>query len=212
MDKEIHILLVEDSAVDAELITRELVKSDLTHILKLVQSKDEFLKALEEFAPDIVLCDYSLPGFDAPEALKIVKKSYPEIPLIVISGTIGEDTAIDTMKFGAVDYIMKDRLVRLVPAVRRALEDAVLTSKRKHLEAELSLAKEEEFKTVFENAVDGILIVDMESKKFYRGNNSICRMLGYSPDEIENLGVLDIHLEKDLPYIIDQFRKQVEGD
>jgi PAS domain S-box-containing protein len=212
VDKEIRVLLVEDSAVDAELIAREFVKRDLAHILKLVQSKDEFLKALQEFVPDIVLCDYKLPRFIAPEALEILKKSYPETPLIVVSGTIGEDIAVDTMKLGAVDYIMKDRLVRLVPAVRRALEEARIASERKHLETELSLAKEEEFRAIFDNAVDGILIADMESKKFYMGNNSICRMLGYSSEEIKNLGVMDIHPQKDIPYVINQFERQAKGD
>jgi len=212
MDKEMRILIVEDSAVDAELIARELAKGGLAHTSKRVKSKDEFLKALGEFAPDVILCDYKMPSFSAPEALEIVKKSYPETPFIVVSGTIGEDVAIDTIKLGATDYILKDRLGRLVPAVRRALKEARIACDIKQLERELSLAKEEEFRVVFENAVDGILIVDKESKKFYRGNDSICRMLGYSPEEIENLAVMDIHPEKDLPYVIKQFEKQAKGE
>ncbi len=85
-------------------------------------------------------------------------------------------------------------------------------TERKRLEMELARAKEEEFRAVFDNAVDGILIADMESKKFYRGNNAICRMLGYSPEEIKNLGVMDIHPEKDLPLVINQFERLAKGD
>jgi PAS domain S-box-containing protein len=212
MDKEMRILIVEDSAADAELIARELVKKGLAYTSKLVKSKDEFLKALGEFAPDVILCDYKMPSFSAPEALEIVKKSYPGTPVIIVSGKIGEDVAVDTIKLGAIDYILKDRLGRLVPAVRRALEEARMASERKQLERELAQAKEEEFRTVFDNAVDGILIADMETKKFYRGNDSICRMLGYSPQEIKDLGVMDIHPEKDLPYVIEQFERQAKGE
>jgi len=212
MDKEMRILIVEDFAVDAELIARELAKGGLAHTSKLAKSKDEFLKALGVFAPDVILCDYKMPSFSAPEALDIVKKSYPQTPFIVVSGTIGEDVAIDTIKLGATDYILKDRLGRLVPAVRRAIEEARIACDIKQLERELLLAKEEEFRAIFDNAVDGILIVDTENKKFYRGNDAICRMLGYSPAEINNLGVMDIHPEKDLPYVIKQFEKQAKGE
>jgi len=82
----------------------------------------------------------------------------------------------------------------------------------KQLEMELAKAKEKEFRAIFNNAGDGILIADMENKKLYLGNNSICRMLGYSPEEIKNLGVMDIHPEKDIPYVINQFERQAKGE
>ncbi|MFA6186753.1 MAG: chemotaxis protein CheB [Phycisphaerae bacterium] len=85
-------------------------------------------------------------------------------------------------------------------------------TERKLMEKKLSQSKEEEFKTVFDNAVDGIVIVDIESRKFYRGNDSFCRMLGYGPEEIKGLGVMGIHPEKDLPYVIEQFERQVKGE
>ena len=84
-------------------------------------------------------------------------------------------------------------------------------TERKQMERELARAKEEEFRTIFNNAGDGILITDMENKKFYMANKSICRMLGYSPEEIKDLGVMDIHPEKDLPYVISQFERQAKG-
>ncbi len=210
MDKEIRVLLVEDSAADAELVARDLVKRDLAHILKLVQSKDEFLKALQEFVPDIVLCDYKLPRFSAPEALEILKKSYPETPLIVVSGTIGEDIAVDTMKLGAVDYIMKDRLVRLVPAIRRALEEARIASERKQMDKSLR-ESEERYKNLFKANIDGILIVDVTTKKFRYANPAICRMLGYSEEELMRMGVADIHPKESLEQVSTEFEAQISG-
>jgi two-component system CheB/CheR fusion protein len=85
-------------------------------------------------------------------------------------------------------------------------------TERKQMERELAQAKEEEFRAIFNNAGDGILIADTENKKFYRGNNAICRMLGYSPEEIKNLGVMDIHPEKDIPYVAEQFERQAKGE
>jgi len=124
VDKEIRILIVEDSEDDAELTRMELDNGNFAHTSKWVTSRDEFLKGLEEYAPDIILCDYKMPTLGAPDALEIVKKRFPQIPFIVVSGTIGEDTAVEMLRSGAVDYIMKDRLVRLVPAIKRALDEA----------------------------------------------------------------------------------------
>ena len=212
MNREIRVLLAEDSAADAEIVAKELVKGGLAYTSKLVKSKDEFFKALQEFAPDIVLCDYNMPGFSAPEALEIIKKSCPETPLIVVSGTIGEDVAVDTIKLGANDYLMKDRLGRLVPAVRRAIKEASAASECKRMENELARSNEENFKNIFDHAADGILLAEAASKKFHIGNPAICGMLGYTQEEIRNLGVMDICPEKDLPYVIEQFEKMTKGE
>ena len=183
MDKKIRVLIVEDSAADAELLARELGKGDLAHISKLVQSKDEFLKALGEFNPDIILCDYKMPGFSAPEALEIVKKSFPEIPFIVVSGTVGEDIAVEMMKFGAVDYVMKDKLARLVPAVRRALEEVRAVSKRHELETKLAQAKETQFRALIENLPGKVFFKDRNSV-YISCNENYAKDLKIKPEEI----------------------------
>ena len=136
MDKELRVLIVEDSAVDAELITREFNKEGLVHTSKLVKSKDEFLKALGEFTPDIILCDYKMPGFGAPEALEIIKQSSAKTPFVVVSGAIGEDVAVEMMRSGAVDYVMKNKIFKLAPAVKRALKEKEERAERKELEEE----------------------------------------------------------------------------
>jgi len=211
VDKELRVLIVEDSTADAEFIAKELRKGGFAHTSKWVKSKDEFLKALGEYTPDVILCDYNVPGFGAPEVLEIVKRSSPETPLIVVSDTISEDVTVDTMKLGAADYILKDRFGRLVPAVRRALEEARVVSERERAQEKIR-ASEEKFRNIFDSAIDGILLADMENKKFYMGNNAICRMLGYSQKEINNLGIMDILPEKALSYVTDQFEKQTKEE
>lgn len=133
MDKEIRILLVEDSEDDAELIMRGIDKGNFPHTTKWVRSRDEFLKSLREYNADVILCDYKLPSLGAPEALETVKARFPEIPFIVVSGTIGEELAVEMIKSGVVDYVMKDNLVRLVPAIRRAVKEAEVNAERVQL-------------------------------------------------------------------------------
>ena len=184
MDKELRVLIFEDSAADAELITRELGKGGLVYTSKLVKSKDEFLKALGKFTPDIILCDYKMPGFGAPEALEIIKQSSAKTPFIVVSGAIGEDVAVNLMKLGAVDYIMKDRLGRLVPAVRRALEEARIASERNKLETELKQAKEQQFRTLIENLPQKVFLKDRNSV-YISCNENYAKDLKIKAEEIK---------------------------
>ncbi|MEI6862988.1 MAG: PAS domain S-box protein, partial [Candidatus Omnitrophota bacterium] len=211
MSKELRILIVEDSAADAELVARELVKGGLAHTSKWAKSKDEFLKALGEYAPDIILCDYKMPGFSAPEALGIVKKSYPETPFIVISGTIGEDVAVEMMKSGAADYVMKDKIFKLVPAVKRALEESEDRTGNKKAEEELK-ESEARFKAIFNESTDGMLLADSETRRFLMCNPKICRMLGYSEEELMRMRVDDIHPKDDLSFVLKQFERQAKGE
>lgn len=186
MEKEKRVLIVEDSAADAELIKRELEKGSLVHTSKWVKSKDEFFKAFEEFGPDIILCDYKMPDFGVLEAMEFIKKSFQEIPLIVVSGTIGEDVAVDTMKLGVVDYILKDRLGRLVSAVRRALEESKIISERKKAE-QIIKDMANQFQVVVESVEEGITFSD-SSGKFLVYNLKMQTLTGYTMDEANNSG------------------------
>ena len=138
MDKDINILMLEDSAIDAELIIRELRKGGITFSLRRVQTKETFIKELENFSPRIILADYNLPTFDGISALEIVKEKFSEIPFIFISGVMGEEFAIETLKKGATDYILKGKLSKLVPAVQRALHEAEEYKKRMIAEKDLA--------------------------------------------------------------------------
>ncbi len=119
--KQLKILILEDSSSDTELMLMKLSKAKIKFISKQIDNKEDFLKSLKEFKPDIVLLDYLLPKFDGMSALLLMRKLYPEIPSIVVTGSINEETAVECMKAGADDYVLKDHLVRLLPAINGAI-------------------------------------------------------------------------------------------
>lgn len=123
MNKELKILMLEDMPADAEMAERELRKTGIAFSWKRVETREDFIRGLEDLRPDLILADHKLPAFDGISALEIVKKKCPDIPFIFVTGSMGEEWAIDTLKRGATDYVLKDRLSRLVPAVRRAMKE-----------------------------------------------------------------------------------------
>ena len=124
LKKEIHILMLEDDSADAELTKYALRKGGLNFSLARVESQDEYVKQLSQHPPALILSDYSLPGFNGHEALALALEKCPETPFIFVTGTMGEEVAIETLKSGATDYVLKTRLSRLMPAVVRALREA----------------------------------------------------------------------------------------
>jgi len=137
MKKQIHILMVEDDHADADLEQHTLRKGGIHFSLTRVQTEADFIRELDRNPPDMILSDYSLPGFDGYAALNIAKKKRPEIPFIFVTGTMGEEVAIETLKNGATDYVLKTRLTRLVPAVHRALREAQERTDRRLAEVQL---------------------------------------------------------------------------
>src|SRR6266851_9978329 len=138
----LRVLLVEDVAADAELEVRELKRAGLRVSHRIVESEKDFIRALREFAPDVILSDFSMPQFDGMEALRLAKELAPDTPFIFVSGTLGEEYAIRALKNGATDYVVKSNLVRLSAAVERALAEAKLLRERRQTEAELEIARE----------------------------------------------------------------------
>lgn len=138
--QEIRILMLEDEATDAELVERELRRGHVDCSASRVETREAFIDGLTR-PPDLILADYSLPTFDGMAALAIAQKKCPEVPFVFVSGAIGEELAIESLKQGATDYVLKDRLSRLVPAVRRALEEAAQRSAR--IAAEEALRRSE---------------------------------------------------------------------
>lgn len=137
MKNTIHILMLEDTASDATLIEDELQSSGLDFVSRIVSNRKDYLTALDNFSPDIILSDYNLPQYDGVTALHAARLRLPDIPFILVTGAIGEDLAIDIFINGANDYVMKNRLQRLVPAVQRALAEAGEITGRKEAEAAL---------------------------------------------------------------------------
>jgi two-component system sensor histidine kinase UhpB len=123
MDRALKILLVEDSEVDARLQSRALERSGLAFETRRVQTEADFLQQLSEYDPDIIVSDYSIPGFGGMRALEIARERAPDLPFVFVSGAMGEDTAVDMLKRGATDYVLKTNLTRLASALTRAIEE-----------------------------------------------------------------------------------------
>src|SRR6266566_8977401 len=142
MSRSIRVLLVEDSGNDALLLLRQLHKGGYEPISKRVDTAEAMRSALEEQGWDIVVSDYVMPGFGGLEALEVLKAKGLDLPFIVVSGQIGEDVAVKAMKAGAHDYMMKENLTRLVPAVERELREAEIRKERKRSQAALRESEE----------------------------------------------------------------------
>jgi PAS domain S-box-containing protein len=150
MFRPLSILILEDLVSDAELMAYELQQANIPHTYRQVTDREQFISALHEARPDVILSDFHLPTFDGLEALALAQAMRPEAPFIFVSGAMGEEVAIDSLKQGATDYVLKDRLSRLGPAVRRALREAEERQERREAEAALR-DSEERYRLLLKN-------------------------------------------------------------
>jgi diguanylate cyclase (GGDEF)-like protein len=126
MEQGLRLLILEDVAAEAQLAVHQLKRAGLNCTWTRVETEDAFREALHELRPDLILSDFSIPGYDGSAALELTRREAPEIPFIFVSGTIGEERAIEALKAGAIDYVLKSNLERLAPAVRRALKEVAV--------------------------------------------------------------------------------------
>ena len=195
--KEVRILVVEDSAADSELIQRELRKAGLLFVTRRVQTKDFYLQALHEFSPEIILADYTLPDFSGLEALRLLKHLRYEVPFILVTGSQSEDVAVACMKEGASDYILKASLTRLPSAVLNALEKE--EAERERYKAERAHRQSEErFRLLFDFAPLPIWVYDFDSLRILEVNRAALNRYGYSRGEFLKLGIEVIQEPADL--------------
>ena len=175
MSRPLRVLMVEDQPDDAELVMRELRRAGFEPGYQRVECEADFSAALAD-RPDIVLSDFLMPRFSGLRALEILKSQELEIPFILISGTIGEDLAVQAMKEGASDYLLKDRLGRLGPAVEHALEES-----RLRLERERS---DERFRRLVDSNAQGVMF-RKSSGEIIGANDAFLKMVGYSREDLE---------------------------
>ncbi|MCZ7360361.1 MAG: PAS domain S-box protein [Candidatus Methanoperedens sp.] len=166
MKKELHILILEDNSADAELMEHELHDAGIVFSAKRVETKDSFIKELENFTPDIIITDYKLPSFNGSSALAIAKAECQDVPVIFVTGALGEEMAVEILKKGATDYILKHRLSHLAPAVLRALREVEERVERKRADEALR-ESERKYHALAELSPVGIFRTDAEGDCTY---------------------------------------------
>ena len=182
MKTSLRALIVEDSEFDAQMMVSMLRKGGYEVTSERVETESALRTALIGKPWDIVLADYNLPDFDARAALQILKNSALDLPFIIVSGGIGEDIAVATMKAGAHDYLMKGNLSRLVPAVERELREAANRAGQR--EAKCALQESElRYRLLWETSHDAVILMDTESRIHF-ANPAVEEVFGYAPEEI----------------------------
>lgn len=183
MSTPLQVLIAEDCEEDALLLLRELRKGGYDAASERVETPEDFRAALLRGGWDIVLCDYTFPRFSGTEALKIFKECGQDIPFIFVSGTIGEEAAVEAMKAGAHDYVIKSRLSRLCPAVERELREAA--DRRAVREAEESMrSSENKYRHLFEALSDAAFVIEEASGRIIDTNAQAEILLGRARGEI----------------------------
>jgi len=182
VNRPIRVLLVEDSEMDAALLLLELRQNGFVPECQRVETASEMIAALDRQSWDVVIADYVLPKFSGPAALKLLQRRGLDLPFIIVSGHIDEDTAVASMKAGAHDYVMKDRLTRLVPAIEREMQEAANRAARR--KADEKILSEQRFRHAIEASIpSGIAAVDTEGALTYV-NAAFCEMVGWSEQEL----------------------------
>ncbi|PYM11865.1 MAG: hypothetical protein DME18_12815, partial [Verrucomicrobia bacterium] len=178
----LRVLIIEDSEFDARILVNTLRQGGYQLTFQRVDTADALRAALNAETWDIILSDYNMPGFRAPEALKIVQESGLDLPFIIISGGIGEDVAVAAMKAGANDYLMKGNLARLAPAVERELREAGIRAARRQAEEALR-ESEQRYRLLWENSTDAVVLVDEQSVIQF-ANPAVEDIFGYKSSEL----------------------------
>ncbi len=209
MQHTIRILHVEDVATDAVLAEIEIARVIDEYELKVVESEDEFISKLGEFKPEVVISDYRLPHFNGMQALKIVLEKSPEVPVIILTGSMNEDIAVECMRAGAHDYVIKEHMKRLGPAVLNALEQHKTNINRIKAEDERR-QNEASYRYMFGNNPQPMWIYDLETLAFLEVNDAAITRYGYSRDEFLKMTLKDIRPQEDIPMLMIDVEKSAD--
>ena len=207
MNTPLNILLAEDSPDDAQLIVLHLEQDGFDITYRRVDTAAAFQAALDS-PPELILSDFAMPQFDGLQALRIVRERGLDIPFILISGTIGEELAVQAIKLGVDDYLLKDRLTRLGPAIRNALKQKYLREEKAR--ADITLRNSEaRFRGLIENSSDEISILDAEGRLLYE-SPSANPTLGYQPGEFLGRSLFPLVHPEDLPRVQNRFAELLQ--
>lgn len=195
MDKPIRLLIVDDSLDDVFLLVRQLKKGGYNPIYEQVDTAEAMSQAIDSQTWDAIICDYSMPNFSMHAALDLYKKKQLDLPFIIVSGTITDETAVAAMKAGAHDYVIKDNLSRLIPAMDRELRETRVRHERRLAEYQL-IKSEKKYRTLFEESRDAIYI-SAKQGEFIDFNPSTTGLFSYSEEEMLGMNTEDIFVNAD---------------
>jgi two-component system cell cycle sensor histidine kinase/response regulator CckA len=181
--KPLRLLYVDEEVGDVEIALRELKKSKLDFELETVATREEFARKLREKAFDIILSDYRLPGWTGLDAFALIKEYGLDIPFVLVTGTLGEELAVECIKHGVTDYLLKTQLARLPVAVRQA-QDAKLMREAEARAVEALRESEERYRILVENAPEAIVVLDVEKGKFVDCNENALRLFQINREEL----------------------------
>lgn len=181
MSAPLRVLILEDAPADAQLMLEELRHAGSEAVWQRVETEAEYLACLDPVL-DLILADYVLPQFDALRALRLLQERGLDIPFIVVTGAVSEEVAVECMKQGAADYLLKDRLVRLGPAVTQALEQKKLREEKRQAERALR-DSEKRFRALIEHSSDAIALIGADGTILYE-SPSTSRIVGYAAEEL----------------------------
>src|SRR5579862_6858831 len=185
--RALQLLIADDDSADLELCIASLRKFGVSFHAETASTRDEFEQKLGKRSYDLVLSDFRMKGWTGMDALALLRNAQPEVPLILLTGALGDETAVECIKNGVADYVLKNQLSRLPLAIRRAQEDRAL--REAEVSAVLALRESEErYRTLIENAPEAIVVLDATANVFVDCNQQATRMFGYSREEILRSG------------------------
>jgi two-component system, cell cycle sensor histidine kinase and response regulator CckA len=209
MHKPLRILHLEDdpdfSALVATMLEREGVSAELV----VAGNHAEFATALQQDGFDLILADYLLPTGNGIQALEMARQKRPDLPFLLISGTIGEQAAIESLRSGATDYVLKNRIERLVPAIRRAVQESDERAQRRRVETEL-VRREKYFRALTEYSLDVLTILSADGRFLYN-SPSLLRVLGYEPKDLAGRNAFNLVHPDDVQGALQAFQRAIEN-
>lgn len=209
MSQSLRVLHLEDNRGYSALVESKLAAEGFHPELLCVESKEDYHAALLKGGFDLIIADYFLPAYDGLKALQLARQLQPDVPILLVSGTIGEEAAIESLRAGATDYVLKHWPERLIPAVRRALRESEERKNRLRAEQVLS-RREKHFRTISENSLDLVSLLDREGKFTYNSPALQC-ILGYEAQEVAGKCIFSLVHDEDAQSVRNEFQRCISN-